>query len=182
MEIRLEDYRDTKGVFDRITSVGMFEHVGARHLSNYFKKLDSLLGNDGMVLNHGVTTTDVNNGETAFGGGKFIDQYVFPRSELQHIGTVLRAMQEGGLEVFDVENLRRHYAKTCSICADNFEEQAAEISTLVDDRRFRIWRVYLAGCAYAFAQDWVSLYQVVCTKAGRNPSGLPWSRRYMYLH
>lgn len=182
IEIRLEDYRDTKGTFDRITSVGMFEHVGARHLPNYFKKINSLLVNDGMVMNHGITTTDFNNGETAFGGGEFIDQYVFPHGELQHIGTVLRAMQEGGLEVFDVENLRRHYAKTCSIWADNFEERTAEIRTLVDDRRFRIWRVYLAGCAYAFAQDWVSLYQVVCTKAGRDPSGLPWSRRYMYVH
>jgi len=86
------------------------------------------------------------------------------------------------LEVFDVENLRRHYAKTCCIWADNFEEHAAEIRTLVGDRRFRIWRVYLAGCSYAFTQDWVSLYQVVCTKAGRAPSGLPWSRRSMYSH
>ena len=91
-------------------------------------------------------------------------------------------MQEGGLEVFDVENLRRHYARTCSIWAENFEEHAEQIRALVDDRRFRIWRVYLAGCAYAFAQDWISLYQVVCTKAGCAPSELPWSRRYMYLH
>jgi len=182
VEIRLEDYRDTKGRFDRITSVGMFEHVGAKHLPDYFAKIHSLLADDGMAMNHGITTTDFNNGETAYGGGEFIDQYVFPHGELQHIGSVLRAMQEGGLEVYDVENLRRHYARTCSIWAENFEERAKQIRTLVDDRRFRIWRVYLAGCAYAFAQDWVSLYQVVCTKAGREPSGLPWSRRYMYLH
>lgn len=182
VEIRLEDYRDTKGTFDRITSVGMFEHVGARHLPGYFTKIHSLLADDGRVMNHGITTTDFNNGETAYGGGEFIEQYVFPHGELQHIGTVLAAMQEGGLEVFDVENLRRHYARTCSIWADNFEEHAEQIKTLVDDRRFRIWRVYLAGCAYAFAQDWVSIYQVVCTKAARDPSTLPWSRRYMYVH
>ncbi|GAB3539102.1 cyclopropane-fatty-acyl-phospholipid synthase family protein [Noviherbaspirillum agri] len=182
VEIRLEDYRDTKGRFDRITSVGMFEHVGARHLPDYFARIRSLLADDGMVMNHGITTTDFNNGETAYGGGEFIDQYVFPHGELQHVGSVLRAMQEGGLEVFDVENLRRHYARTCSIWAENFEEHAEQIRALVDDRRFRIWRVYLAGCAYAFAQDWISLYQVVCTKAGCAPSELPWSRRYMYLH
>jgi cyclopropane-fatty-acyl-phospholipid synthase len=93
---------------------------------------------------------------------------------------VLKTMQEGGLEAFDVENLRRHYAKTCAIWAHNFESQADGIRSQVDDRRFRIWRVYLAGCAYAFEQDWVSIYQVLCTRAGRHVSALPWSRRYMY--
>jgi cyclopropane-fatty-acyl-phospholipid synthase len=89
-------------------------------------------------------------------------------------------MQENGLEAFDVENLRRHYARTCGIWADNFEQQADAIKKTVDDRHFRIWRVYLAGCAYAFEQDWVALHQVVCTKAGRPASSLPWSRRYIY--
>jgi len=180
VEIRLEDYRDVTGTYDRITSVGMFEHVGARHLVAYFSKMRSLLSDNGIAMNHGITTTDVNNGESAYGAGKFIDEYVFPHGELQHIGTVLRAMQEGGLEVFDVENLRRHYARTCALWAENFEDRAEQISELVDERRFRIWRVYLAGCAYAFAQDWVSLYQVVCTKANSDASHLPWSRRYMY--
>lgn len=180
VEIRLQDYRDVQGTFDRITSVGMFEHVGAKHLPAYFRKIHALLADDGIVMNHGITTTDHNNGATAYGAGDFIEQYVFPHGELQHVGTVLRAMQEGGLEVFDVENLRRHYAKTCGIWAGNFEEHAPQIKTLVDDRRFRIWRVYLAGCAYAFTLDWVSLYQVACVKAGKAPSMLPWSRRYMY--
>ncbi len=182
VEIRLEDYRDTVGTYDRITSVGMFEHVGAKHLSDYFRKIRDLLTDDGMVMNHGITTTDPKNGEAAYGGGAFIEQYVFPYGELEHIGTVLTAMQEGGLEIFDVENLRRHYARTCGIWADNFETRAAEIRPLVDDRHFRIWRVYLAGCSYAFTQDWISLYQVVCAKANRDPSSLPWSRRHMYVH
>jgi len=182
VEIRLQDYRDANGTYDRITSVGMFEHVGEKHLPEYFSKICSLLADDGIVMNHGITTTDPANGETAYGGGEFIEQYVFPHGELVHIGTVLRTMQEGGLEVFDVENLRRHYAKTCGIWVENFEEHADRIRTLVDDKRFRIWRVYLAGCAYAFAQDWVSLYQVVCTKANRDAATLPWSRRYMYRH
>jgi cyclopropane-fatty-acyl-phospholipid synthase len=180
VDIRLEDYRDVTGTYDRITSVGMCEHVGKKHLPEYFSKLRMLLTDDGIVMNHGITTTDPDNGETAFGGGEFIDQYVFPHGELAHIGTVLTAMQRGGLEAFDIENLRRHYAKTCSIWAENFEDRAERIRTLVDDRRFRIWRVYLAGCAYAFAQDWVSLYQVVCTKANCDASTLPWSRRYIY--
>ena len=182
VEIRLEDYRDLSGAYDRITSVGMFEHVGARHLREYFAKLHTLLADDGIVMNHGITTTDPNNGETAYGAGEFIERYVFPHGELQHIGTVLQAMQASGLEAFDVENLRRHYARTCGIWAENFDDHADRIRALVDDRRFRIWRVYLAGCAYAFAQDWVSLYQVVCTKSNSDASALPWSRRYMYAH
>ncbi|WP_151636621.1 SAM-dependent methyltransferase [Noviherbaspirillum aerium] len=180
VEIRLQDYRDVSGSFDRITSVGMFEHVGARHLPAYFRKLNSLLVDDGMAMNHGITTTDPDNGETAYGGGEFIEEYVFPHGELEHIGTVLKAMQEGGLEAFDVENLRRHYAKTCGIWADNFESQSQRLRRMVDDRRFRIWRVYLAGCAYAFTHDWISLYQVACIKAGRHSDALPWSRRYIY--
>ena len=180
IEIRLQDYRDVTGTFDRVTSVGMFEHVGIRNLREYFSKIRSLLADDGMAMNHGITSTDANSGETPYGNGEFIEKYVFPHGELPHIGLALRAMQEGGLEVLDMENLRRHYAKTCELWADNFEANADLIMRLVSDRRYRIWRVYLAGCAYAFNQDWISLYQVVCVKAGRNPASLPWSRRHMY--
>jgi cyclopropane-fatty-acyl-phospholipid synthase len=109
IDIRLQDYRDVKdGPFDRITSVGMFEHVGLDHLVAYFAKIRSLLKPDGWAMNHGITSTDAYDGETRHGGGHFIDRYVFPQGELPHISTVLRTMQEGGLEAFDVESLRRH--------------------------------------------------------------------------
>ncbi len=180
IEIRLQDYREVAGTFDRITSVGMFEHVGLENLPMYFSRMRAMLAEDGLAMNHGITTTDPGNGESPFGGGEFIEKYVFPHGELPHIGLVLKIMQESGLEAFDVENLRRHYARTCGIWADNFERQADAIKQVVDDRRFRIWRVYLGGCSYAFEQDWVALHQVVCTRAGRSASTLPWSRRYMY--
>jgi len=180
VEIRLQDYRDVTGTFDRITSVGMFEHVGLKNLPLYFSKIRELLKDDGLAMNHGITTTDVSNADAPFGGGEFIDTYVFPHGELPHIGQTLMAMQEGGLEPLDVENLRRHYARTCATWAENYEARAEHIRTLVDDRRFRIWRVYLAGCAFAFDNDWVSLNQIVCGKAGRASSVLPWSRRHMY--
>ncbi|WP_151448219.1 SAM-dependent methyltransferase [Lacisediminimonas profundi] len=180
IEIRLQDYRDVTGSFDRITSVGMFEHVGIPNLAAYFAKISSLLADGGMALNHGITSTDPENGETAYGGGEFIDRYVFPHGELGHISTVLKAMQKGGLEALDVENLRRHYARTCDIWAENFESNSDRLQQMVDPKRFRIWRVYLAGCAYAFANDWISLNQVVCVKAGQDAAALPWSRRYMY--
>jgi cyclopropane-fatty-acyl-phospholipid synthase len=180
VEIRLQDYRDLDGQFDRITSVGMFEHVGVQNLGQYFDHMVKLLAPDGVVMNHGITTTNVDNAESPYGGGEFIDRYVFPQGELAHLSTVVRAMQQGGLEVRDVENLRRHYARTCALWTDNFETHAETIRTLTDERRFRIWHLYLAGCAYAFAHDRISLYQIVCGKAGQQPAGIPWARRYMY--
>jgi cyclopropane-fatty-acyl-phospholipid synthase len=180
VEIRLQDYRDVQGQFDRITSVGMFEHVGVQHLPEYFGRINRLLAPGGVVMNHGITTTDVDSRESPYGGGEFIDRYVFPHGELAHLSTVVRTMQEGGLEVRDVENLRRHYARTCAIWTENFENNAEQIKRLTDPKRFRIWHVYLAGCSYAFNHDWISLYQVVCGKAGDDPAAMPWSRRYMY--
>ncbi|HEY0064607.1 MAG TPA: cyclopropane-fatty-acyl-phospholipid synthase family protein, partial [Telluria sp.] len=177
VEIRLEDYRDVRGTYDRITSVGMFEHVGLRNLPAYFRRMAHLLHDDGVALNHGITTTDTASKAAPYGGGEFIQRYVFPHGELGHLGTVLRAMQEGGLEARDVENLRRHYARTCAIWTDNFEANAEKIKTLADARTFRIWHVYLAGCTYAFLHDWISVYQVVCSKAGKAPGDIPWSRR-----
>jgi cyclopropane-fatty-acyl-phospholipid synthase len=180
IEIRLEDYRDIDGTFDRITSVGMFEHVGLQHLTEYFGHINKLLAPGGVAMNHGITTTDVEHRASPYGTGEFIGRYVFPHGELAHLSTVIRTMQEGGLEVRDVENLRRHYARTCALWTENFENNAARIRQLADPKTFRIWHVYLAGCAYAFAHDWISLYQIVCGKAGQDPAQMPWSRKYMY--
>jgi cyclopropane-fatty-acyl-phospholipid synthase len=182
IEIRLQDYRDVTGQFDRVTSVGMFEHVGRKNLPAYFAKVNELLVDDGVAMNHGITSSDADSGETALGGGEFIDKYVFPDGELPHIGLALESLQRGGLEAVDIESLRRHYAHTLDLWADNFERAAPEAKKLVDDEKFRIWRVYLAGCAYAFDNDDVSIYQIVCRKARRRADTLPWSRRYMYAN
>jgi cyclopropane-fatty-acyl-phospholipid synthase len=180
VEIRLQDYRDVTGQFDRITSVGMFEHVGRRNLPEYFTRVHDLLADDGIVMNHGITSTDPGSGETACGGGEFIDRYVFPGGELPHLSLALHAMQEGGIEAVDVENLRRHYARTLRMWTDNYEANSVKLRQLVSEEKFRIWRVYLAGCAYAFENDDVAIYQIVGHKAGRPASSLPWSRRYIY--
>ena len=182
IEIRLQDYREVEGQFDRITSVGMFEHVGRKNLPLYFSRIRELLVDDGVAMNHGITSSDADSGETALGGGEFIDRYVFPDGELPHIGLALEAAQRAGLEAVDVESLRRHYARTLDIWTENFERNAEAARKLVDDEKFRIWRVYLAGCAYAFEHDDVSIFQIVCRKAGRSAKTLPWSRRYMYEH
>jgi cyclopropane-fatty-acyl-phospholipid synthase len=180
IEIRLQDYRDVTGPFDRITSVGMFEHVGLRHLAGYFRRIHDLLAPDGWALNHGITSTDAHNGETSYGGGRFIDRYVFPQGELPHIGTVLTTLQEGGLEAVDVEGLRRHYARTLQLWSEAFEAKTDRLKTLVDEKHWRIWRVYLVGSQWAFEHDQVSLYQVLCRRAGQLAQGQPWSRGWMY--
>jgi len=177
-EVKLLDYRDMSGMFDRITSVGMFEHVGLDNLPMYFNKLNSLLADNGVIMNHGITTSDPNSGCAPAGAGEFIDRYVFPNGELPHISLVLFEMANAGLEVTDIENLRIHYAKTLDHWAERFEEKSELLKTMVDDKHFRIWRVYLAGCAHAFYQNWVALHQVVATKAGSQV--LPLTRDYMY--
>ena len=180
VEIRWQDYRNVRGKYERITSVGMFEHVGVTHLEAYFATIRNLLADDGVAMNHGITSSDADNGQTAYGGGDFIDQYVFPHGELAHIGTVLTQMQRGGLEVFDVESLRRHYVLTLRHWADAFEAHTQTIRQMVGEKKYRIWRIYLLGCAQAFEHDEISLFQVVCRKAGSSAQALPWSRRYMY--
>jgi len=185
VEIRLQDYRDiaaADGQFDKITSIGMFEHVGLNHLEEYFTRINALLKDGGLVLNHGITSTDPGSGAAPLGAASFIEKYVFPNGELPHISLALRDMQCAGLETLDVECLRRHYARTLACWSDNYEHQQEAIRALVNETTYRVWRIYLAGCAHAFSQNWVSLYQVLACKAGTsaalNPT--PWSRAYMY--
>lgn len=96
IEIRLQDYREIDGQFDRITSVGMFEHVGRKNLPLYFSRIHDLLTDDGIAMNHGITSTDAESGETALGGGEFIDRYVFPDGELPHISLALKPRSAAG--------------------------------------------------------------------------------------
>jgi cyclopropane-fatty-acyl-phospholipid synthase len=130
-------------------------------------------------MNHGITSTDPGGDETSH-GSPFIEKYVFPNGDLPHLSLALNAMQCGGLEAFDVENLRRHYARTLRIWSDNYEAQSMRLHALVDEEKYRIWRIYLAGCAYAFENDEVAIFQIVGRKAGRSAATLPWSRRYIY--
>ena len=184
--IELRDYRDmpaaARGSYDKVASIGMFEHVGLRHLAEYFGIVRSLLRDGGLALLHGIASTDPGDGETPYGGGEFIHRYVFPHGELVHLGTLLREMQRGGLEACDIESLRRHYARTLMLWADNLEARSEQARVLAGEKRYRIWRVYLAGCARAFEADWISIFQVLACKAGGGAlNSLPMSRAWQYL-
>jgi cyclopropane-fatty-acyl-phospholipid synthase len=181
--VELRDYREVPGtgVFDKIASVGMFEHVGLKNLRAYFGKIRSLLKDDGVFINHGITTSDVDSRWMGLGAGEFIDRYVFPDGELPHLALVLQEMSAAGLEVTDVESLRRHYARTAHEWASRLESNRERAVRMVGDKRLRIWQIYLAGCAYGFARGWMNVYQVLGCKAentGANP--LPLTREYVY--
>jgi len=180
-EVRLQDYRDVpeSGGYDRIASVGMFEHVGLKNLGAYFRKMDALLAEGGVALNHGITSAHPDNRIVGMGVGEFIDKYVFPDGELPHISLVLREMSAAGLEVVDVESLRRHYARTCEHWTENIEKNRTEAVRIAGEKRYRIWSIYLAGCAFGFARNWMNIYQVLAVKASR-PSPLPPTRDWIY--
>lgn len=181
--VELCDYRDLPDTraYDKIASVGMFEHVGLKNLPSYFGKIQSLLKYEGLVLNHGITTSDIDSRWAGLGAGEFIDRYVFPGGELPHLAVVLKYMSAAGLEVTDVESLRRHYARTCHEWADRLERNVKRAVAIAGDRRLRIWQIYLAGCAYGFAKGWMNVYQVLGCNAGNFESAqLPSTREYMY--
>jgi cyclopropane-fatty-acyl-phospholipid synthase len=181
--VELCDYRDLpeSRAFDKIASVGMFEHVGLKNLPEYFGRIRSLLKDGGLALNHGITTTDTDSNRMRLGAGDFIDRYVFPDGELPHIGLVLKEMAAAGLEVTDVESLRRHYARTCHEWADRLEVNRERAMCVAGEKRFRIWQIYLAGSAYGFARGWMNVYQVLACRADNPDAGaLPLTRDYMY--
>ena len=182
-EVRLLDYRDVPETrpFDKIASVGMFEHVGRDNLAAYFGKIARLLRPGGLLLNHGITHNVPGQRELGSDIGEFIDRYVFPGGELTHISGVLETLATQGLESWDVESLRPHYAKTLWHWVERLEANRAAAIAAVGEKLYRIWRIYMAGSALGFERGWMSIYQVL---AGRPlPGGaleLPETREYIY--
>ncbi|MBS0336447.1 MAG: class I SAM-dependent methyltransferase [Proteobacteria bacterium] len=183
--VELCDYRDLPGLgtYDKVASVGMFEHVGLKNLPAYFSVIHSLLRDDGLALNHGITTSDPDSGWMGLGAGEFIDRYVFPDGELPHLSLALGEMARAGLEAYDIESLRRHYAHTCHAWSSRLEANREQASRIAGERRYRIWQIYLAGCAYGFAHGWMNVYQVLAGRAQCTAApSLPLTRDYMYPH
>ena len=181
--IRRMDYRDLEAAesFDKIASVGMFEHVGRANLQRYFSTISRLLKPGGLVLNHGITAA--RPGAVGLGSGiaEFINDYVFPGGELVHVSEVLCAASLSGLECLDAENLRPHYGRTLWHWVQRLEARAEEARRLIGEQKYRIWRIYMAGSAHAFEHGWMELWQVLAGKSvdGRQ-SAYPFHRHYMY--
>ncbi|KTT34763.1 fatty acid methyltransferase [Pseudomonas oryzihabitans] len=181
--LELLDYRDLPedGRYDKVVSVGMFEHVGHANLPLYFRKLFAAVRPGGLVLNHGITALHADERAVGHGGGDFIDRYVFPNGELPHLSRAVAEMSEAGLEVVDVESLRLHYARTLDFWSAALEAHLEEAARLVPAEALRIWRLYLPGCAYAFRNNWVNIHQILADKPhGDGRTELPWSRADLY--
>lgn len=169
------DYRDVPANlrFDKLVSVGMFEHVGEARLPEYFGKAYQLLKPGGVFLNHGITESMSNLRNY---GPSFIDRYVFPDGDLLPISTSLRVAEEIGFEIRDVESLREHYAMTLRHWGKRLEANQEKAVALTCPVTYRIWRIYMAGSAYGFETGRIGLFQTLFAKSGRQASGLPLTR------
>lgn len=178
--IELCDYRELKEAdasFDKLVSVGMFEHVGEAMLPAYFQQAFRLLRPGGTFLNHGIARNfQVPKEHEA----DFAKRYVFPDGELVPISTTLRAAEEAGFEVRDLESLREHYELTLRHWVQNLESHADQARQATDDTTYRIWRLYLAGSANGFRTGIYSIHQALLVKAERGRAGLPLTRRDWY--
>ena len=158
VEIRLQDYRDLGAErFDAISSVGMFEHVGAARVAQYFATLHRILEPQGRLLNHAISSV----GNSTLGRRSFIGRYVFPDGELIDVGQVVLAMERAGFEVRDVESLREHYARTLRAWVANLTEQWDEAVALVGEARVRVWHLYMVGSAVGFEDGGVAIHQTL---------------------
>jgi cyclopropane-fatty-acyl-phospholipid synthase len=183
VKVELRDYVDLPEDrhYDKIASIGMFEHVGIRNYPRYFGKIRRLLKPGGLVLNHGITHNWPGASSLGSGIGDFIEQYVFPGGQLAHVSRVIQGLASDGLELIDAEALREHYARTLWQWVDRLEANADAARREVGEERFRIWRIYLAGSAHSFDRGWLSIFQLLAGKPladGSLPH--PATREYMY--
>jgi cyclopropane-fatty-acyl-phospholipid synthase len=174
IEIRMQDYRDLGGEqFDAISSIGMFEHVGTPQMLRYFETLRGLLVPTGRLLNHAISKP----GGSFLGRRTFIGRYVFPDGELCDVAEVVRAMQQTGFEVRDVESLREHYSRTLHHWVSNLEEHWDRAVDLVGLARTNIWRLYMAASANGFDDGGLAIHQVLGVVPGEDgSSGMPPTR------
>jgi len=184
-EVRLLDYRDLDPEirFDKIVSVGMFEHVGRKNLQTYFNAIQRHLEPGGLLLNHGISASWMNGQSLSSDSGDFVDRYVFPDGELVHIAETMTEIGACGLEVRDVECLRQHYAKTLWHWVERLDHHTDTARQMVGEKTYRIWRTYMAGSALAFEHGWISLYQVLAGKPqddGTLPH--PLTREHLYAN
>ena len=167
----LRDYRDVEGPFDRIVSVGMFEHVGVDHFGAFFRKVKSLLKDDGVMLLHAIGRSDppsVTN--------PFIAKYIFPGGYIPALSEVLPHIERAGLVVTDVELLRLHYAETLKVWRQRFLARREEAVRLTDERFCRMWEFYLASSEMAFRHQGLNVFQI---QLARRQEAVPLTRDYV---
>lgn len=173
------DYRDVESdrPYEKMASIGMFEHVGEALLPEYFRDVWELLQPGGLFLNHGIAYSATYQRH----GPSFIDNYVFPDGELVPISTTLRAAEMNRFEVRDVESLREHYALTLGHWVRRLEAYSDEARRITDEATYRLWRISMSGSAHAFKTGRLNVYQVLMSKCPGGSSGLTLTREHLCL-
>ncbi|HTV82426.1 MAG TPA: class I SAM-dependent methyltransferase [Acidobacteriaceae bacterium] len=178
--VTLRDYREldpAQRIYDKIASVGMSEHVGLKNLPRYFSLAYRLLQTGGVFLNHAIARSA---GYAPRDSDSFIRRYVFPDGELVTLTDTIAAAENAGFEVRDVENLREHYARTLRCWVEGLRRHRAALQERVPEKTYRIWLLYMAGCAAAFRSGDIAIYQVLLSKPDRGQSRLPLTREDWY--
>jgi cyclopropane-fatty-acyl-phospholipid synthase len=173
VDFELTDYRDMSGSFDRIVSVGMFEHVGFASYPTFFRQCRNLLATDGVMLLHTIGQCDGPNA-----AHPWLTKYVFPGGDLPALSEMLPVIEQAGLVVSDIEILRVHYGTTLRHWRERFMKRRDEAKALYDERFCRMWEFYLAMCEAAFYYEDVAVFQVQLV---RRQSALPITRDYIGL-
>lgn len=178
--IEMRDYRDLAGeaVYDKISSIGMLEHVGLANLPVYNATVMRVLRPGGLFLNHGITHDEEGWHPTV--DTEFINRYVFPDGELDTVSNIMRGMEHAHFEIHDVENLRAHYALTLREWVRRLEARHDEALQFVSEDAYRVWRFYMAACAIEFEAEGTGVYQILASKRGAGALPVPLSRRDLY--
>lgn len=178
--VELRDYRDLPADvgYDKIASIGMFEHVGLKNLPAYFATVHRLLSRGGLFLNHGITHDVEGWEETA--QTQFINRYVFPDGQLDTIGNIVRGMERVGFEIADVEALRPHYALTLRHWVARLEFRHEQALQHVSESTWRVWRLYMAACALEFEAGTLGVHQILSRRRGPDAAVLPLTREHLY--
>ncbi len=184
VSVELKDYAELSGTYDKIASVGMFEHIGIANFPTYFNKVSSLLRDKGIFLNHGITRrakADKKNFRKITPEKRLILTYIFPGSELDHVGHVQESMEACGFEIHDVEGWREHYALTTKIWCQTLSAKSEEAIKIVGAERYRLWVAYLAAVSFNFSDGPLRLYQITATKHQKKGSSqMPPTREHLY--
>jgi cyclopropane-fatty-acyl-phospholipid synthase len=182
VDIRLQDYRaiDDAGSFDKIASVGMYEHVGLNDLQAYFNQIAKLLRPGGLMLNQGIYLLNA-DGRAKGAHADFISRHVFPGGATPTLPAIMQHVSKAGLDIADFEDLRPHYARTVSLWLDRLEKREHEAIACVGAERYRTWRMILGSMAYAFDAGWLSAGQILAYKpASDDVRWRPWTREHQY--
>jgi cyclopropane-fatty-acyl-phospholipid synthase len=161
IEVLEQDYRDLPGRYDRISSIGMFEHVGRRRLGEYFSRIHNMLEPGGRFVNSGISRPqDVHDDPQT----RFLLQRVFPGGELAHLSDVIREAEHAGFSILDLRNLRRDYARTCREWVANLKSNRDRCVALVGEEIYRTWLLYLAASACSFEKGESEVFSIVMTR------------------